>query len=69
MTEATTPLELRISRLLPATPAEVFDAYTDAAKHRIWFTIPDEDPGIVEIEIDLWDGASARLTAYLERRR
>ncbi|MET3806029.1 uncharacterized protein YndB with AHSA1/START domain [Nakamurella sp. UYEF19] len=46
-------LEMRMSRFLPATPHEVFDAYTDAEKQKIWFSILDEKPGIVEIEVDL----------------
>jgi len=46
-------LDLRMTRQLPATPDEVFDAYTDAEKQKIWFTILDEKPGIVEIEVDL----------------
>jgi len=46
-------LEMRVERLLPATPEEVFDAYTDPEKQRIWFTILDERPGIVEITTDL----------------
>jgi uncharacterized protein YndB with AHSA1/START domain len=46
-------LELRVSRHLPATPEQVFDAYTDAEKQKIWFSILDEEPGIVEIEVDL----------------
>ena len=53
MTEPMTDLELRTSRRLPATPEEVFDAYTDAEKQKIWFSILDEEPGIVEIEVDL----------------
>ena len=48
-----TTLELRTSRILPATPEQVFDAYTDAEKQKIWFSILDEKPGIVEIEVDL----------------
>lgn len=44
---------LRMTRELPATPEEVFDAYTDAEKQKIWYGILDEDPGIVEIEVDL----------------
>ena len=44
---------LRMTRQLPATPEEVFDAYTDAEKQKIWFSILDEEPGIVEIEVDL----------------
>ncbi|GGI44334.1 uncharacterized protein YndB with AHSA1/START domain [Agromyces flavus] len=49
----TETLELRASRTLPATPDEVFDAYTDAEKQKIWFSILDEEPGVVEIEVDL----------------
>jgi uncharacterized protein YndB with AHSA1/START domain len=52
-TTPTTPLELRTSRYLPATPEDVFDAYTDTEKQKIWFTILDDEPGIVEIEVDL----------------
>jgi uncharacterized protein YndB with AHSA1/START domain len=58
MTEATTPLELRIERRLPATPDEVFDAYTDAEKQKIWFSILDANPGVVEIEVDLRVGGT-----------
>jgi uncharacterized protein YndB with AHSA1/START domain len=46
-------LDLRMTRRLPATPADVFDAYTDAEQQKIWFSILDEQPGIVEIEVDL----------------
>ena len=46
-------LSLRITRHLPATPEEVFDAYTDAEKQKAWFSILDEEPGVVEIEVDL----------------
>jgi uncharacterized protein YndB with AHSA1/START domain len=53
MTTDATDLELRTSRVLPATPDEVFDAYTDAEKQKIWFAILDTEPGIVEIEVDL----------------
>lgn len=53
-TESTTEtLSLTASRLLPATPDEVFDAYTDAEKQKTWFGILDAEPGIVEIEVDL----------------
>ena len=44
---------LRLTRELPATPEEVFDAYTDAEKQKIWYSILDEEPGVVEIEVDL----------------
>ena len=60
MTETVTPLELRITRVLPATPEEVFDAYTDAEKQKIWFSILDEEPGIVEIEVDLRVGGTQK---------
>jgi uncharacterized protein YndB with AHSA1/START domain len=51
--EAAQTFDLTASRVLPATPDEVFDAYTDAEKQKIWFSILDETPGIVEIEVDL----------------
>jgi uncharacterized protein YndB with AHSA1/START domain len=44
--------ELRVERLIAATPEEVFDAYTDPAAQQVWFTILD--PGmIVHNEVDL----------------
>ena len=46
-------LDMRMTRQLPATPDEVFDAYTDAEQQKIWFSILDERPGIVEIGVDL----------------
>jgi uncharacterized protein YndB with AHSA1/START domain len=46
-------LDMRATRQLQATPEEVFDAYTDAEKQKIWFGILSEEPGIVEIEVDL----------------
>ena len=46
-------LDMRMTRRLPAPPEAVFDAYTDAEKQKIWFSILDERPGIVEIEVDL----------------
>lgn len=51
-------VELRMARVLPATPEQVFDAYTDAEKQKVWFGILDEEPGIVEIEVDLRVGGS-----------
>lgn len=53
MSSTTEGLELRTSRLLSASPEEVFDAYTDPEKQKIWFTILDEEPGVVEITTDL----------------
>lgn len=58
MSDTTTPLELRISRVLPATPEQVFDAYTDAEQQKIWFSILDEHPGILEIDVDLRVGGT-----------
>lgn len=46
-------IALRMTRELSATPEEVFDAYTDAEKQKIWFSILDEEPGVVEIDVDL----------------
>jgi uncharacterized protein YndB with AHSA1/START domain len=53
MTDETEPIALTVTRLLPATPDDVFDAYTDAKKQTIWFGLLSTDPGIVEIEVDL----------------
>jgi uncharacterized protein YndB with AHSA1/START domain len=65
--DATTPdtdaLEMRMTRSLPATPDEVFDAYTDPEKQRIWFTILDDQPGIFEITTDLRVGGQ-QVTAW-----
>ncbi|MET7836448.1 MULTISPECIES: SRPBCC family protein [Micromonospora] len=46
-------LDMRMTRQLPGTPEDAFDAYTDAEKQKIWFSILDEEPGVVEIEVDL----------------
>jgi len=54
----TDTLEMRMTRVLPATPEQVFDAYTDAEKQKIWFSILDTKPGIVEIEVDLRVGGT-----------
>ena len=35
--------ELRVERLIDATPEEVFDAYTDPEAMRVWFTILNEE--------------------------
>ena len=50
-TETTETISLRMTRQLPASPEAVFDAYTDAEKQKIWFSILDVEPGIVEIEV------------------
>jgi uncharacterized protein YndB with AHSA1/START domain len=54
----TDTLALRMTRLLPASPDAVFDAYTDAEKQKIWFSILDTKPGVVEIEVDLRVGGT-----------
>ena len=62
MTEQADTPELRMTRQLPASPEDVFDAYTDAEKQKIWFSILDERPGIVEIEVDLRVGGTQTAT-------
>lgn len=52
--------ELRMTRLIPATPAEVFDAYTDPEKQRIWFNILEKVPMHLEISADLRVGGEMR---------
>jgi uncharacterized protein YndB with AHSA1/START domain len=44
--------ELKVERLIAATPEEVFDAYTDPEAQKIWFQLLGE-PMIVENEVDL----------------
>jgi uncharacterized protein YndB with AHSA1/START domain len=53
MTNDTETIGLTLTRVIPAPPDEVFDAYTDAEKQTIWFSLLSEDPGIVEIDVDL----------------
>ena len=52
-TETGGSIGLRMTRTLPAPPEAVFDAYTDAEKQKVWFSILDQEPGIVEITVDL----------------
>ena len=52
-TETDGTIGLRMTRTLPAPPEAVFDAYTDAEKQKVWFSILDQEPGIVEITVDL----------------
>ncbi|WP_173922568.1 SRPBCC domain-containing protein [Agromyces sp. Marseille-P2726] len=59
-TETSDTIGLRMSRQLPAPPEEVFDAYTDAEKQKIWFSILDEEPGVVEISVDLRVGGTQK---------
>lgn len=44
--------ELRVERLIAATPEEVFEAYTNPEALKIWFQLLGE-PMIVEHEVDL----------------
>ena len=44
--------ELKVERLIDATPEEVFDAYTDPEAQRAWYTILDPEM-IVENTVDL----------------
>jgi uncharacterized protein YndB with AHSA1/START domain len=44
--------ELKVERLIAATPEDVFDAYTDPAAQKIWYQLLG-DPMIVENEVDL----------------
>lgn len=62
MNDSTETLTLTMSRLIPATPDEVFDAYTDAEKQMIWFSLLSDEPGIVEIETDLRVGGIQTAT-------
>lgn len=45
--------DLTMTRVIPASPDEVFDAYTDAEKQKVWFSLLSDEPGIVEIDVDL----------------
>ncbi|MEX0667933.1 MAG: SRPBCC domain-containing protein [Acidimicrobiia bacterium] len=44
--------DLKVERLIDATPEEVFDAYTDPEAQKVWYSIMDEGM-IVENEVDL----------------
>lgn len=58
----TETIDLTVTRVIPATPDEVFDAYTDAEQQKIWFSLLDEEPGVVEIEVDLRVGGIQTAT-------
>lgn len=51
--EPTASLGLTVQRELPGTPAEVFDAYTDPAKQRVWLSALGPDGGAVQTSVDL----------------
>lgn len=58
MTETTASelLELRMQVEIDATPEEVFDAYTDPRKQRLWLSALGPDDGAVETTVDLRPG-------------
>ena len=53
--------DLRVERLIDATPEEVFEAYTNPEAQKIWFTILNPDM-IVENEVDLRVGGEWMIT-------
>ncbi|HUP17886.1 MAG TPA: SRPBCC domain-containing protein [Acidimicrobiia bacterium] len=53
--------DLKVERLIDASPAEVFDAYTDPEAQRVWFTILNKDM-TVENEVDLRVGGKSVIT-------
>eukprot|EP01113_Clastostelium_recurvatum_P043692 TRINITY_DN7268_c0_g1_i1.p2 TRINITY_DN7268_c0_g1~~TRINITY_DN7268_c0_g1_i1.p2 ORF type:complete len:165 (-),score=50.88 TRINITY_DN7268_c0_g1_i1:67-561(-) len=55
-------LSLHYSRVIPASPEVVFDAYTDAKKQEAWFVCLDVTPGIANIEVDLRVGGKQTST-------
>jgi len=56
--EANGPIGLTMQRELPGTPEEVFDAFTDPAKQRIWLSALGPEEGAVETTVDLRVGGS-----------
>ena len=53
--------DLKVERLIDASPAEVFDAYTDPEAQGVWFTILNKDM-TVESEVDLRVGGKSVIT-------
>lgn len=53
--------DLKVERLIDASPAEVFDAYTAPEAQRVWFTILNGDM-TVESEVDLRVGGKSVIT-------
>ena len=54
--------ELRVERLIDASPVEVFDVFVDADAQKEWYLDPEHPGGIVETECDarvggLWTSA------------
>jgi uncharacterized protein YndB with AHSA1/START domain len=44
--------ELRVERLIDASPGEVFDVFVDADAQKEWYRDPEHPGGIVETECD-----------------
>jgi uncharacterized protein YndB with AHSA1/START domain len=44
--------DMKVERLIDASPEEVFDAYTNPEAQKVWFTIFNQDM-FVENEVDL----------------
>ncbi len=53
--------DMKVERLIDASPEEVFDAYTDPEAQRVWFTIFNPDM-TVENEVDLRVGGTSVIT-------
>lgn len=53
--------DLKVERLIDASPAEVFHAYTDPEAQRVWFTILNKDM-MVDSEVDLRVGGKSVIT-------
>ena len=53
--------DLKVERLIDASPEEVFDAYTDPEAQGVWFTILNKDM-TVESEVDLRVGGKSVIT-------
>ena len=53
--------DLKVERLINATPEEVFEAYTSAEAQKTWFTILNPDM-IVENQVDLRVGGEWMIT-------
>lgn len=51
--DATALIGLTVRRELPATPEEVFDAYTDPVAQRVWLSALGPDDGAVQTSVDL----------------
>ncbi|OFI37628.1 hypothetical protein BIU82_07035 [Arthrobacter sp. SW1] len=49
---------LTLHRELPGTPEEVFDAFTDPAKQRMWLSALGPEEGAVETTVDLRVGGT-----------